>query len=486
MVSTTAIQFFRAQSLDENAYNTRSIYQEYGKNRGSILVKQGSDGGEKAIASSVPVDDAFRYQRTYTDPLVYSGVTGFYSIANKADRGIEAALNAELNGDIPELAINNFMDFALQKEPRGADVHLSINDTLQQSVYGALAGSGYRGAAVAIEPATGRILALASFPSLDYNPFTVHSTSAASQSYTAGAEQEDAPMLNRATDQLYPPGSTFKVITAAAALESGKYVPSSVIPAPLRYQLPGTETDLPNYAGTNCRAVNGQETMLRALEQSCNTAFAMLGVDLGVSSVRQAALDFGYDQSYTLAASPFGQSADYAFSTATPSFPSTLTPDRLALSSIGQGDVRTTVLQDCIISAIVATQGRLAAPHLVDSITDSNGKALFEDAGTSGEQRVSPEVADSLKDMMYSDVANGIASYAGVKGIRVAGKTGTAENAVGEDPHGWFTGFAPVDNPKIALAIFLENGEIGTNAAKLASNIFKDYLTGEVLNGGSQ
>ncbi|MDR2508751.1 MAG: penicillin-binding protein 2 [Candidatus Ancillula sp.] len=488
MVSTTAIQFFRADDLSQNGYNTRAIYQEFGKNRGSIFVHQNASGAEKIIASSMPADDSFRYQRVYEDALAYSGITGFYSIANKADRGIEAALNAELNGDIPELAISNVTDFIMQKEPRGADVHLSINDSLQQAAYQALASSGYRGAIVAIEPQTGRILALASFPSLDYNTFAVHDTQVASQNYSAAATQEDDPMMNRATDELYPPGSTFKVITAASALTSGRYQPSSIIPAPLRYQLPGTATDLPNYADGNCHATSGQETMLRALEQSCNTAFAMLGVDVGQSIMRNVSSDFGYGESFTIATSPFGYNSDYAFKTQTPIFPTNLTDDRLALASIGQGDVKTTPFQDCLISAIVANDGYLANPHLIDSITDSSGKVLFESekvlVKNDDNLRINPTFADQIKDMMFSDVANGIASYAGVKGVKVAGKTGTAENATDKNPHGWFTGFAPVDDPKIALAVFLENGVIGTNAAKIASNIFKHYLLEDL--GGSK
>jgi peptidoglycan glycosyltransferase len=472
MVSTTTGQFFKADEMMSSEYNTRTIYQQFDKPRGQILV-QGDNYELKAVAYSEPTADNFKFQRVYPD-INYAPITGFFSIANLADRGIEAALNDELDGEIPELALTNFVDFVLQKPPQGANVVLTVNDALQRAAMQELASSGFQGAVTAIEPSTGKVLALASYPTVDYNQFAIHNSARASQAYTENAEADSHPMLNRALNGLYPPGSTFKLVTTAAALETGNYSPETIVEAPIRYQLPGTVTDLPNSNGGNCAAQNGKESVARALEMSCNTAFAMLGVELGNDKIYQMANKFGVNAKFTLAQG----TSSFPMVTSESFYPQKTTSDRLALNSIGQGDVTLTPLQDCLFASAIANNGKLLTPRIVSHIENSEHAIIRSYDTKEYGQVISEGNAKLLQTMSYGNVVRGVASAAAVSGVKVAGKTGTAENDPTKDPHGWFTGFAPLESPQIAINVFLENGGKGTSAATIASRLLSVYLKG--------
>jgi peptidoglycan glycosyltransferase len=481
MVSTTYTQFFNADNLAASQYNTRAVYEEYGKARGQINVNSGGSDSYQptTIASSEPIEDYFKYQRKYVDSEIFSPITGFYSIANRSDRGIEQAMNDELNGDIPELTVTNFLDVVLGKENKGANINLTISESLQRFAMNELKNSGFKGAVVAIEPASGKILALASYPSIDYNDFTIHSTSKASKAYTDGANAPGDPMLNRATSQTYPPGSTFKIVTTAAVLETGKYTPETVIEAPLTYQLPGTSVNLPNYNGWSCNSdASGHQTLKTALAWSCNVPFAILGNTLGGKTIGEQASKFGFGSGTIIA----GKTSEQGFNVAPSSFPSSDSPDRIAIASIGQGDTKMTPFQDCLLSAVVANDGKMMDPYLVANVTSADGTVIKETSPKTGEAVISSASAKFLNEMMVNNVSNGVANLSAVKGIKVAGKTGTAENDPALPSHSWFTGFAPADAPKIALSVFLENGDTEHGgAAVIASSIISKYLNG----GGS-
>jgi peptidoglycan glycosyltransferase len=467
MVSTTVIEFFDAKELLRSPYNSsRNLYKMSSAPRGAILAHAKS--GDQKIAHSEGTNDSFGLQRVFANSPVYSPITGFFSVSSWVDRGVELAMNDELTGEISQLATQKFANFLTNKPNPSADVMLTIDADLQEVSYQALeALGGKKGAVVAIEPKTGRILALASYPTYDANDLAVHDTKAANDAYQKAADDDAHPMRNRATGEIYPPGSTFKLITTAAALESGDYEPETIVDSPKTYRLPGTDVELPNSDGASCRS-DGHESLKRALEVSCNTAFAIIGNKLGNATMSKYAKAFGIGDEFNIAGDNFPAAIS--------KFPDRATPDRLALASIGQGDVSLTPLQDCMISATIANKGVLLRPRIIDDVR-SDSKILKTYTSSVYQQSIKTETAEKLAQMMYGNVANGVANGAAIAGVKVAGKTGTAENDPKLPPHAWFTGFAPLDDPKIAVSVFIENGESGgANAATLAAKVMKAYL----------
>ena len=330
-LSSTIIMAVRANALNNDPRNARSLYHQLGAYRGAILASDGT-----VMAKSEPVNDAFKYLRTYSNGPLYAPVTGFFSINQTADRGLEASRSMLLNGEADSLIWQRAKAMLTGATNQGASIETSIDPKLQQVAYDQL---GTRdGAAVAIEVSTGRILAMVSTPSYDPNKLATHDTKAASQAYSelsAGQNSPlNSPLINRATSQLYPPGSTFKTIVASAALETGEYQTDTKIPAGSRYTLPGTATQLPNDEA-QADGINGQISLQEAVAWSSNTAFAQLGVKLGASKVSDMATKLGFGSTITI---------DGTESTGTPmtatasTFPSDPTDDKLALASIGQGD----------------------------------------------------------------------------------------------------------------------------------------------------
>ena len=330
-LSSTIIMAVRANALNNDPRNARSLYHQLGAYRGAILASDGT-----VMAKSEPVNDAFKYLRTYSNGPLYAPVTGFFSINQTADRGLEASRSMLLNGEADSLIWQRAKAMLTGATDQGASIETSIDPKLQQVAYDQL---GTRdGAAVAIEVSTGRILAMVSTPSYDPNKLATHDTKAASQAYNELSAGQNSPLINRATSQLYPPGSTFKTIVASAALETGDYQTDTKIPAGSSYTLPGTATQLPN-AEAQADGVNGQISLQEAVAWSSNTAFAQLGVKLGASKVSDMATKLGFGSTITI---------DGTESTGTPmtatasAFPSDPTDDKLALASIGQGDTTAT------------------------------------------------------------------------------------------------------------------------------------------------
>ena len=238
-MSTTIIMAIRANQLTNDARNVRALYHEYGAPRGSILAADGS-----VIAKSDPSNDSFSYQRSYSAGELYAPVTGFFSISQRGWSGVEASRSSLLSGQSEQLLWQRFKSLFTGQENKGANIETSIDPKIQQAAYNSLGSTD--GAAVAIEPKTGRILAMVSTPSYDPNQLASHDMSQANSNYGVLSQDATNPMLNRATSQLYPPGSTFKTVVAAAALETGQYQPDTQIPAGASYTLPGTVTQLTN------------------------------------------------------------------------------------------------------------------------------------------------------------------------------------------------------------------------------------------------
>ena len=369
MGTLSYIQFFDAQMLMEHKWNTRALYDNYGSQRGSIVV----NGTE--IASSVKSNDEYNYQRVYSEPEKYAGITGYFSSVY-GSTGIESALDKELSGTSDSQFYDRVAQLFSGNSTRGASVELTVDDKLQTLAYQLL--QGRKGSIVAMNPKTGEILAMASSPSYDPNKLAAHS------------EQ------------------------SVAALESGKYDEKSVIDNPAQLPLPGTNVTLPNFVNGQC-ATRTQATIEWALAQSCNTPFANIALDLGQEKISQTASKFGY-----------GQDLSIPLKVTKSDFPSDMTKSQLAQASVGQYDVKTTPLQVAMTSAAIANGGVQMKPNLVRSVKTSNLSTLSEFSPEKLRTSTSQKVADQVKQWMVNSVDNGIASGAGVSGVKVAGKTCTA------------------------------------------------------------
>ncbi|WP_019311026.1 peptidoglycan D,D-transpeptidase FtsI family protein [Kocuria rhizophila] len=444
LLTLTYVQFFAADALQANPWNNRTLYEQFGQDRGSILV----DGQE--IAKSVPSSDDFEHQRVYTDSPMYSDLTGYFSLVYGAT-GLESAMGDELSGASDDQFYDRVVSLFSGDQPKGASVELTLDSELQKVAYNAL--EGHNGSIVAVDPKTGEIKAMVSRKSYDANAMSSHNT----DEVVAAADQLNAdpaqPLVNRAIGgDLYAPGSTFKLIDTVAALESGKYTTDTTIPNPSELPLPDTTVTLPNYRQGGC-AARSQVNLQFALEQSCNTPFAQIAMELGQDEIRKTAENFGYGQELSIPLE------------VTPSvFPEEMNQAQLALSSIGQYDVRTTPLQVAMTSAAIANDGVMMKPSLVKNVRSSDLSVIDEFKAEQLRRSTDAETAQTVTELMTSVVDNGIASGAAVPGVKVAGKTGTAET--GEDGlnDSWFTGFAPADDPQLAVAVVVEDVDVTTGS----------------------
>ncbi len=466
-ISSSIIMTVQSNSLSHDARNMRSLYHMYGAPRGAILASDGT-----VLAKSDPVNDAFSYQRSYANGALYAPVTGYFSVTQNADRGIEASENDLLTGESNALFWQRIKAVFTGEENRGASIETSINTTLQTVAAQELGDQD--GSVVAIEPSTGRILAMVSSPSYDPNALATHDTGSASKAYTELVNDESNPMLNRATSQLYPPGSTFKTVVAAAALESGKYQLDSQIPAGSAYTLPGTQTELTNSSSLGDGS-DGKISLKSAMAYSSNTAFAQLGVALGDETVSDMAKKLGFDSTITI---------DGADSTGLPMravasrFPQNIAGDKLALASIGQGDTLVTPLQNAMVAAAVANKGKVMKPTLVDRVRFSDLSVLPDTKPQVMSTAFSEDTAKKLTEAMEAVVTEGNPNLE-IPGVRVAAKTGTAQIGVDNSSiDGWTIGFAPADNPKIAVAVVVHNVDLyGSFAAgPIMTAVMKEAL----------
>ncbi len=458
LIQDNLIQVTRADDLKGRAGNTRSIIDSYGEKRGSILV------GGRAVARSVDTGDPrLRFERRYPKGAQYAPATGFYSIVYGAT-GIERQENAVLSGDDPRL-LGTQIDGLIAGETReGASVRLTLDAAAQEAAWDGI--RQFNGAVVAIEPSTGRILALASSPSFDPNPLSANSPEENREAWDALTEDPDEPLLNRALARTYPPGSVFKVVTAAAALSSGEYTTETEIPAPAVLDLPGTTANLPNYDNRPC--FGGQVTLEQALQISCNTAMANVGLTLGDDVLREQAERFGFNSSF-----------DIPMTAATSVFPPNLNEPQTAQAAIGQFDVRATALQMAMVGAALANRGIVMNPYLVDEVIAPDLSLLSRTEPTQFGRAVSPEIAQELTDMLVNVVANGTGTPAQIAGVQVAGKTGTAQTVKGRAPHAWFLAYAPANDAQVAVAVVVENGgNLGSEATggRLAAPIAKAVM----------
>ena len=439
LLAVSIIQVVAADALKNNDFNSRQLYQEFGAPRGPILV----DG--EPIAESVESSDDFNYQRVYHDGPLYSGLTGFYSLTFGAT-GLEEKMNRYLAGTSDGQFIDRVVELFSGTPMEGAQVELTIDPEMQQAAYDALP-AGVQASAVITDPATGRILAMASRPSYDTNLLATHSGT------RARANMEElqglpglSPYINRPTQTLAAPGSTFKLIDTVAMLESGEYAPDQMVPLPSRIILPNSNTPLGNFAAGLCNQ-HSQQTLEWIFAQSCNTPFAEAAMELGQDRIRTTAENFGFNQSLEI---PLSVSASR--------FPEDLDDAALAQSSIGQRDVAATALQMNMVAAAIANDGTLMKPQLIDTIRGADLTTLEEPQPEVYKNSTSPEVAEQMTQMMKQVVQSGTAWQARSDQVEIAAKTGTAQL----DPdsgkvNSWITGFAPADDPQVAVTLVYQN-----------------------------
>jgi penicillin-binding protein A len=459
IINVNYIQVVRSDELRTNSSNTRVLAAEYDRERGAIIV----DG--EPVALSVPTDGRLRYLRNYPEGALYAAVTGYHSIIYN-NAGIERAENDILSGQDPRLAFRRLADMFTGRDPAGGDVVLTLDPAVQAAAMAGL--EGVTGAVVALDPSTGAVLGMASSPSYDPTQLSSHDPEAIRE-FAAQLDAADPdPRINQATREIYPPGSVFKVIVSAAALEEG-YTPETVIPAPDLLTLPNSTRTLENFGGSSCSS-SEEQPLIDALTISCNTAFAQLGIELGEDKIRETAEAFGIDDEkrsipLPVVGSTVGEIEDDA---------------ALGQTSIGQRDVRVTTLQAAMIAAAVANDGSLMTPYLVDQLRAPDLSVIDETTPEELSRAVSEEIAGQLTEMMLSVVENGSGRSAQIDGVKVAGKTGTAETPDAPD-HNWFIGFAPADDPTIAVAVFVKNGggTGGDVSAPIAREVIQAYLDGQ-------
>lgn len=446
--STTYIQVIQADSLNQDSRNSRTMYREFGRDRGPIVV------AGSAIADSTATDDSYGYQREYADGPMYAPVTGYYSVVYGFS-GLEKSLNETLSGEADSLFYQRISDIVSGRPPSGATVELTIDPAAQQAAWDGL--QGHRGAAVALDPETGAILAMVSTPSYDPNQLASHDRKSVRAAWESLSDDPSRPLTNRAIGgDLYPPGSTFKLIVAAAALQSGRYTKDSVIPGPGTYQLPSSSAVMNNHSGGGkdpC-GPGDQSSLQDALRQSCNTSFALLGTDLGEEAIQDTAAEYGFGSSMSI--------------------PMRVTPSRigtdldgaqLATTSIGQYEDRVTPLQMAMVAASFDNDGAVMEPQLVSSVRTSDLTEVDALTPHRRSQPLSASNAAQMRDMMVATVQDGTGRAARIDGAEVGGKTGTAEWGEGRAAHAWFVGYANKGDRKVAVAVIVEEGGYGSEAA---------------------
>ena len=438
-------------ALNSDGRNSRTVNREFGTDRGPILLAD-----KTTIVSTEKSDDGQGtddYQRVYANGPLYAPVTGYFSPAFASMTGLEREANSVLNGDDPSLFSSRIKTLVTGGSQKGGAVELTINPEIQQAAYEALGNR--EGAVVALDPSTGAILAMVSSPSYDPNQFASHDANAVTEISTTLSEDSSRPLDNRAiAGNRYPPGSTFKIITTAAALRTGKITPDQEVDAPDTITLPGTSHSLENYGGESCG--NGRTSFSHAFAESCNTPFAQLAMDVGEEELAEEAHNWGFDSKLSI---PL---------TVTPStYPDNDSQAQTAMAGIGQASVQATPMMMAMVAATVANNGEQMTPYLVSRTLDPDLNEVDTTSKKVARTPIDPATAKSLSSLMQTAVTDGTGNTAQVAGVQVAGKTGTAETGSDTGPTTWFVGFAGTDinKPQIALAVVLDgNAETEDNA----------------------
>jgi len=441
LVRASWVQFYDGQALADDKDNRRNAIETYADPLGNIIVAGNAITGSARTESSSDL----AYKRTYTDGKLYAAVTG-YASQSYAPTQLEGIYANLLDGT--DSSLKTVMDTVTGERAAPGNVVTTIDPDVQKAAYDALGAK--KGAAVAIDPTTGKILAVVSTPS--YDPSSLTDANTAGSAWKQLTADSDKPLTNRALRQPLPPGSTFKLVVAAAALEDGLY--SSVdekTTSPSPYTLPGTVTPLKNESSS---APCTNASIRVALQYSCNTVFAKMAVDLGQDKVRAMAEKFGFND----------DKLDIPVRAYTSVYPSNMNKSSTALTGIGQYDVTATPLQMAMVSAAIANDGKLVSPHMVSETTDSGGDVVHNyDDSTTTKQIVSSRTAQQLQSAMQTVIENGTGTNAQISGVTVGGKTGTAQHGENNDqsPYAWFTSYGKSDSTgkEVAVAVVVEQSD---------------------------
>ncbi|MEU3931341.1 penicillin-binding protein 2 [Streptomyces sp. NPDC029044] len=463
------IQYVQADELRTNKNNRRVTIERYASPRGNIIV-----GGEPITGSAESAGSDFKFKRTYKNGAMWAPVTGYASQAFGATQ-LENLEDGILTGNDDRLFFRNTLDMLTGKKQQGGNVVTTLNAAAQKAAYNGLKKQGGKGAVVALEPSTGKILALASYPSYDPSSFAGNSTTTDTEAWQKLQKKNNPndPMLNRALRETYPPGSTFKVVTAAAALEDGIYSdPDGKTDSPDPWIMKGTTTKLPNEGNIPCKNASLRE----ALRWSCNTVFGKIGSDLGNDKMLDMAKKFGFDEEQF---TPVRANASV--------FSDNMNPSQTALSSIGQFNTAATPLQMAMVASAVANDGKLMKPYMVDELQSPGLDPIEKTDPEELSQPLSAENAQKLQSMMETVVDKGTGSNAKIDGVKVGGKTGTAQHGVdnSENPYAWFISYAKGDDDSspVAVAVVIEDDNAvrddisgGGLAAPIARNVMEAVI----------
>lgn len=440
-VQLNLVQVVRADSYNDNPANTRAVVRDYGRPRGQIV-----SADDVVLARSDATDNHFGRQRVYPEHDLFGPITGFFSFSHGTE-GVERTYNAELTGRSATRSLARLPELLLD-DTHTNDVVLTLHKSVQAVAKAQLGDRA--GAVVAIDPRDGSLLALWSWPSYDPEPLSANDQSGARDARALLLLDPKQPLLPRSFRETYFPGSTFKVVTAVAGLRDGVTLQQPAYPNEAQFVPPGTTSPLRNFNNGTCGG-----TFFDILRVSCNTSFARMGVDAGAETLVGAARDFGFGD-----APPLDLPSAERSTIEGPEFFGRNAP-LLAQTAIGQNTVRATPLQMALVAAAVANGGQIMAPHVMREIRDDENRVVARHRASVWKQATSPEEAALLKEAMAGVVANGTAKGLAVPGIATAGKTGTAQIGNGRS-HAWIIGFAPVEAPRVAVAVILE-GQSGVD-----------------------
>nr|WP_202469747.1 penicillin-binding protein 2 [Streptomyces sp. SID2888] len=472
LVRDNWLQYVQAETLRTDKYNRRVLIARYATPRGDIVVGGTPITGSKKSAADSSND--FVYKRTYKDGPMWSPVTGYASQAFGSTQ-LESIEDGILTGNDDRLFFRNTLDMLTGKEKQGGNVVTTLNAAAQKAAYEGLEKVGGKGAAVAIDPQTGAVLALASYPSYDPSEFAGNSLTTDSKAWSKLQKDQNPsdPMLNRALRETYPPGSTFKVVTAAAALENGLYDGADQkTRSPLPYILPNTRTELKNEGNIPCQ----DATMREALRVSCNTVFGKIGADLGKDKMLEQAKKFGFNEEQFI---PVRANAS--------NFPKEMDSAQTALSSIGQFETAATPLQMAMVASAIANDGKLMKPYMVAKLQSSNLDTLEQTQPEEMSRPLSEKNAQILQSMMQTVVEQGTGTNAQIPNVTVGGKTGTAQHGLNnsEKPYAWFISYAKLSDGSspVAVAVVVEDESAnrddisgGGLAAPIAKNVMEAVI----------
>jgi len=490
LANATYIQIVKADDYRADPRNQRLLLEEYSRQRGLIVT---ADKQADVMATVQETNDRLRYQRVYPRPQLYAPITGFYSVRYGAT-GLERTEDEILNGSDDRLFVRRLSDLITGRDPRGGNIVTTIRHPVQEAAYNAMVDNDFTGAVVALDPRDGQILAMVSTPSYDPNPISNHDSDTQEQAYNQVSDENNPakPLLNRAISENYTPGSTFKLVTASAALEDGKDANTQLTASPGIDVINGQPCDpgdgstrcLSNYNGNRC---GGGDTapMKTAIEMSCNTAFAQLAHELGEDKLRNQAARFGIGE--TGVTTPLSVVPSCLGDRALGNCMNIEDGPGLYQSGIGQKDVRITALENASIAGTIANGGVRMKPQLVQRILAPDLDEISDYEPEELGEAISSSNADSLRDMMILS-ENHTSGDGKNPELKIASKTGTAETGAdpkNTPPFAWYVAFAPADNPRVAVAVVVESRDVAATGGKLSAAIGRTTIAAAMaMDGG--